>query len=518
MHTADTQPLLFQRLLRWLAAKGKENRLPLLSALTFGLLAHVFAFTNKLVNHDEVNSLFSKGGTVVLGRWGLGALDSVFPNVSLPWIYGLITIALLAVSVCVMVHVLHIRSKWAQALCAGFILTFPSLTGTFGYMFTASSYGVAFLLAVVPVWLMQRRSLRHWLGAVVCMVASLSIYQSYVSVTAGLLVLVLIRQLLEGEEAPAVLRRGIAYVLFLGLSLGLYFGATQVILKLKHVQMVGYASNSIAFNLLKLPDNVLLAYRSFFRFFSEGELGLMPTLLSRRLHILLLVSAAVMLLLRLSGSRRSLLSWLLLFALILLLPLAVNCMYLFTTVDSIHTLVLYGFVNLYLLVLILADGCLACPAGRKAAERLRRLSLNAAVLLSALILAVNIYIANEAYLTLHLRYENAYGFYTALIADLKLSPEFTQGTRLAVIGTWDDPSFYSQNLDFTNTLTGVTGFKPDSYSKEAFLRYYLGFSIPFASEEEQVEIAASPEYAEMPVYPYYGSMKKFGDILVVKLS
>ena len=70
----------------------------------------------------------------------------------------------------------------------------------------------------------------------------------------------------------------------------------------------------------------------------------------------------------------------------------------------------------------------------------------------------------------------------------------------------------------TNALTGVTGFKPDSYSKERFMQYYLGFSIPFASEAEQEEIASTEAYAAMPAYPYYGSMQKFGDILVVKLS
>ena len=59
---------------------------------------------------------------------------------------------------------------------------------------------------------------------------------------------------------------------------------------------------------------------------------------------------------------------------------------------------------------------------------------------------------------------------------------------------------------------------PNDYSQRAFVEYYLGLSIPFASEAETQEIIASPEYAEMPCYPYYGSMRKFGDIIVVKLS
>mgnify|MGYP003309117704 CR=1 FL=1 len=36
--------------------------------------------------------------------------------------------------------------------------------------------------------------------------------------------------------------------------------------------------------------------------------------------------------------------------------------------------------------------------------------------------------------------------------------------------------------------------------------------------EEIEAIRETPEFAQMPVYPYYGSLRAFGDILVVKLS
>lgn len=518
MQSDTTHPLLFQRILRELVRLGNAYRIPLVSALVFGFLAHTFAFTNKLVNHDEVQCLFSKGATVVSGRWGLGALDSLFPNVSMPWIYGVITLVLLAISVCLLISVLSIRSGWMQVLAAGLVLTFPSLTGTFGYLFTASSYGAAFLLAVLSVWLLQRSSRWYWLWAVVCMVLSLSIYQAYVSLTAALLVLVLIRQLLEEEDPTAVFRRGIGYVLFLALSLGLYFGLTQLILRFKHVQMVSYASDSVTFDLRSLPGNIVLAYQNFVRNFREPALGLIPTVFSRRVHLLVLVCTAVLLVLQCARMRKSPLSLLLLVALTAVLPLAVNCMYLFTVPDSIHTLVLYSFVCVYLLVLILADRTLDRSAPQKWAEAVRRAALNGTVLLCAVIIAVNVYVANTSYLGLHLRYENAYAFYTALIADIRQCPEFTEGTKLAVIGSWHDPDFYGEHLDVTNYLTGVTGFKPDSYSAQRFLQYYLGFSIPFVSEEEAAEIAASAEFTEMPCYPYYGSTRIIGDAMVVKLS
>ena len=62
------------------------------------------------------------------------------------------------------------------------------------------------------------------------------------------------------------------------------------------------------------------------------------------------------------------------------------------------------------------------------------------------------------------------------------------------------------------------GIKPDSYSRNQFLEEYIGSSIPFAPYDKQYEIAASAEFADMAVYPYYGSMRKIGDTFVVKLS
>lgn len=516
MRTKQSSPLLVQRLSGFLLARAAQYRVPLICAFLFGFLAHGFAFTNKLVNHDEVQSLFSKGATVTSGRWGLGLLDTIFPNVSMPWIYGIITIALLAVAVCLLISVLEMRSKLLQGLTAGFVLSFPSLTGTFGYMFTASSYSVAFLLAVLSVWCLRKKGSGFLAGAVLCMIASLSIYQSYVSLAAALLVLLLIRDLLTGEDAGVVLRRGFGYVAFLVASLGLYWAATQLILKLMHIPMGSYASESITFDLRTLPEKVLLAYRCFFMNFIEMGLALIPASISRRLHPLLAVCSAILLFLS-ARKCKKLPNFLLLSLLLVLFPLAINCMYLFTAEDSIHTLVLYSFVCLYLLIFTVAD-LVWDTVLVNWKEHLRRLALNGAVLLSSVILLFNTYVANEAYLNLYLRYENAYGFYSGLAADLTQSPEFTEGTRLAIIGNWHSPDFYFNNLEATYSLTGVTGFMPNDYSQRAFVEYYLGLSIPFASEAETQAIMVSPEFAEMPCYPYYGSMRKFGDIMVVKLS
>ncbi len=491
------------------------HRLPFISSFLFGLLAYGYVFTNKLLNHDEVTSLFSKGGTVTSGRWGLGALDSIFPNYSMPWIYGLITVLLISLAVCVLISMFRVKNRLLQVLLAGCVMVFPSLIGLFGYMFTSSSFALAFFLAVFAAATVQ--PLKKWniLFSLGCLVLSLSIYQSYISVAAGLLVLALIQQLLQGEKSGTVLIRGICYVVFLVLALGIYYLGTQIILRLTGNVLNGYASQNLAFSLSSVLNGIVLAYSSFFRFFSEGFLGLIPTAFSRGLHGILLGAVLVLLLLHtLSNARKRPDGSVLLILLLIILPLAVNCMYMITTPESIHTLVMYGFICVYILAVILADYFLSSDSF----QCISGVCLNIMTAVMALMIAANIYIANQAYLHLQLRYENASAFYTSLIADIKLTPGFDADTKLAIIGNYQQPEYYSEQFEHIHAITGIYGFVPDSYSKHHFMEYYTGFPIPFASEEEIQQIQASPEFQSMAVYPYYGSLLKIGDILVVKLS
>lgn len=515
----SSQPLILEWAGKWLAGKAKENRVPLLASLIVGLLCHMFTFTNKLVNHDEVHSLFSKGGTVTSGRWGLGLLDSIFPNFSMPWVYGILTIMFISIAICIIIHILKIKSKLFQVLLAGSVIAFPSLIGLFGYMFTSCSFGLSFLLAVLAVWFIQKPDWRYAIPALVCMVSSLSIYQSYISVAASLLVLAVLRQLMDGENIRDVFLRGIFFVVFLLVSLVVYLVGTQVVLRITGTEFSEYATNNLALSLSSILASIRLAYTNFFRFFTDGYHGLVTTSRAQWMHILCFVFVGGLLLVWcFQQERKELGRLVLILAMLLVLPLAINCMYLITTADAVHTLVLYGFISVYVLVAMVGDICLPANFTTKMSNGIRWISLNLVSLAMAVIITENIYVANEASLQMYLRYENAYSFYNALISDIKMTPGYDENTKLALIGYYDTADFFDEKFTGTAQIVGVRGFIPNDYSKNAFLEYYLGFTIPFASDEEIQQVMQTEEYQKMPLYPYYGSLQKIGDLLVVKLS
>ena len=178
------------------------NRLPFISAMLAGFAAHMFMFTNKLVNHDDIEALFYKGATVTSGRWGLELSKLLFPDWSMPWIYGLLTLLFIALSVCIFLRVLDISSPVLQILLAALTISFPSLTGTFCFMFTSAAYGLAFFLSALCVWFFARGGLKNCAAAALALILCLSIYQAYVAISASFFVLLMVRDCLEGEKSP----------------------------------------------------------------------------------------------------------------------------------------------------------------------------------------------------------------------------------------------------------------------------------------------------------------------------
>lgn len=512
-------PLALEKAALWSREKLRKFSVPILATFLFGALAYFFAFTNKLINHDDVSALFTKGASSVIGRWGLEILDKFLPNYSMPWLNGSLAIVLMAIAVCLVISLFRIRSKVLQVLLAGVMVVFPSMIGVFPYMFMGTTYAAGILLSILSVWMISTRPKQLWLFAVGFLVFSVSTYQGHIAIAASLLVLVLIRQLLLEENVLPVIKRGFFFVGFLIVSLGLYYIATLVLLRWMGIEMATYASGSMSFSIANFPADIAEAYSTFVLYFKESYLGLVPTAMSRGIHLVILLTIAVSLVLwGISHKGKNLPRFLMLAAMLVLLPLAINCMHLFATRDSIHTLVLYSFVSVYVLAAVLCETCMSLDIGGKLPSLLRSITLNVATLAIALVIILNTFVANEAYLNLYLRYENAYAFYTALLADLKMMPEFAEDTKLAIIGSYDQPDYYAEKFDVTHNITGTYGFLPDSYSKDLFLEYFIGLSIPFASEEEIAQIRFSEEYKAMAVYPYYGSMQMFDDILVVKLS
>lgn len=489
-----------------------RDRVPFFAALIFGLAAHMFAFANKLVNADEIESLFGKGATITSGRWGLEAVKLIFPDYSMPWLYGIISLVLLAVSVCLIVRLFEIEGALAQVLLAGMIVAFPSQTGTFCFMFTSSAYALAFLFAVLSVYLFCRGGWRRAVLAAVFLALSLGLYQAYIALAASLLLLYAIKLLLAGDtNARAVIAFCIKALLMMLCALAVYGVVTLAVFEFTGAEFNDYVRENA--NDAGVLGRVRMAYDFFVYYLSYREFALVTSELSRYLHIALFALCFVGIVWRgvklFTAKRR--LDGVLLLLLVLLLPLSVNCMFLIMAKESIHTLVIYSFAAFYVLAAMLLESVFS---GGAVVKRLARDAVYAAL---AVVLVGNVYFANEVYLDMYLEYENAYSFYSILLARVENTEGFVEGTKLALIGQQDNAVTTRPEIDL-GYIMGPSRDLINIYSRENFLRRYMGSVIPLATAEEMQQLSATEEFAAMEEYPYYGSIKIIDGYAVVKLG
>ena len=497
---------LFDRFLRWL----RENSLTFFSSLIFGLITHMFVMTNKLPNHDDVAYLFGKGATVSSGRWGLELLRHVIPDYSMPWLHGIVSLLLLSVSICIIVDLFQIHSRLGRILLSALIVSFPSQTGTFCYMYTSSCYAVAFLLSVLAVKEASKSSWKHWLISSLLIVLVFSIYQAYISIISSLMILLLVQDLLcaNGENrALPVLKRGILFVAILVVGLELYRVTIQVSL-----HFIGGAVNQYSNEAQEMgpgfPNGILTAYRYFFYNLVSRYNMIIVSRTSRSIHFFCFAIAAAGIVTGMIRGR-NLGNALLLLLCLAFLPLSICCLYMVFYWNTIHTLVLYSYFTLYLLT-ILAVEQLPAPAVH-AGRDLVYCALT-------VIVGINICFANRCYLKLFLEYENAYSLATTLVTQIRSLPGYDPEDRVVIYPSAGNilefaPEFGTKE-EAEHDLMGVQLQLLTGYTEEDFFRRFIGAELNIVPNEQAQREITDRDFARMPAYPADGSVKRVEDGMI----
>lgn len=192
-------------------------------------------------------------------------------------------------------------------------------------------------------------------------------------------------------------------------------------------------------------------------------------------------------------------------ALLLLLPLAVNCILIFS---FIHAVMLYGFVGIYVLAAAVLDGEHA---------RMGRLCLHdMGALCLAVIVMCNLVYSNKVFLKQKLVYEETYGFYSALISRIKQLPDYSEDDKIALLGDGSEQVHKSSEID-TKGLIAVGDELVSAYSRDKLLKYYMGFENNVVDEAELTQEQLS-KAASMPRYPADGGITRDDGVVIVRLD
>ena len=503
-----------------------------LSALIVGLVTHLYLFTNKLPNHDDILGLFTANDMLMSGRWFLAVPSAVSSKISVPWVNGLLSLVLLAATAALTVRILSIKRPFLAALCGALLVTFPVVGHTLIYMFTADAYCFALLCAVLGLAL-ARRYRYGFLAGGVLLGLSLACYQVYIFFAVALIAADLLTSLSAGtDDARTLVFRILRYVGALALGAIVYVVGLRILLSVRHMALTDYMGiSSMGSSLLGSPaallSGVQKAYETYFDVF-RGRAYILNTTTQRTVFLLMnLLSIGMPLYALVRRREKRALYWVLTALLLLAFPLAVNAVYVINS-EIVHSLMLYAYVVPMLLPLALYDAISpVCPDGVPVRRRQRSLMFLYLLCAVTVFSAVN-YASrtNQTYLVLQLKFDNMLSLANRIVDRVEQMPEYTPDTPVWFQGTVQegnyapekDGAFVRASDTPATAFESEYGFFMNNLYFSNFTKHYVGVTFVEPERAKVEAILKTDAFLSMPYYPYAGSVKYIDGIIFVRIG
>lgn len=506
----------------------KTAKAAFFGAVVIGLMTHLYDFTNKLYNYDELMNTPSGYGTgAESGRWFLRIMGDVFGaqfgNFSLPFINGMISLLLLAISAALIADMFKVKSSLFAAALGGIFLSFPAVTSTFLFMYTASFYSVAVLFSVLAAWLVIRypKNLLLDLAAVLLIACSMGTYQAYFSNTACLFVMsILILCAFSGEETTwkDVVFLALRYILVLAAGMILYFLLHKLFVAHWGLEVNGYQGLDTMgqTNGKEVISAVGRSYRDFINLFRHDVMCLNPTSYVRKSYFLMMASWGVGALCLLFGKKGCNIKKVFLVLGFMVFPIAVYLIYIMTPNGWVYTLMAYSVVFVSIFNLIWADN-FRVSFDRK--EILRKGTQWIAALVSVVMILVYIWYGNGCYMSLEYTKYHDMSYFQTMVTQIKSLDGYHDELPLALVGNEinDATNNMGSLVGGTFGLGGKSETNISAYSRNHIITKYLGFAPRFCGYEEIVELMEKESVQAMPSYPDSGSIQIIDGVIVVKI-
>lgn len=245
----------------------------------FGLCAHMYAFTNLTVSHDSLGALHAfDAWKVSLGRFGV-VIYKFFTGsfITLPWSAGIISLTFVAISVFLICRIFCLTKRWNVLAVSGILITnmtVTSLIATYIHDLGADMLALLFSVLAAYIWSRikqysesppkhifpsdnKRNIIIPYLLFIFCIISSLSLYQSYLSVTLVIILLILLRDLCEGKSFIKVLKTGSLTSIYILAACLAY-----LVLALLACKVIGEPLNTSSYNSLSNITNASIPVTS----------------------------------------------------------------------------------------------------------------------------------------------------------------------------------------------------------------------------------------------------------------
>ncbi|MEZ3463291.1 MAG: glucosyltransferase domain-containing protein [Lachnospiraceae bacterium] len=507
----------------------RYTRLCFAVAMIAGWLTHFYMLTNKFLNWDDANNMDSFGSGDYLGRWFLKYIHPLGGKYSIPAVHGFLLIVCIAVSACIILEILQIKSMTGAVLTAVVLETFPSVVSTMTFMFMAHTSGIGILMATLAVYLLRRY--RHgWLPCMALLVCVLGTYQSYISFAITLMLLGMIADVFHGEKFSGIFRKGIVCVLVLGVGVLIYMKLSHVIYPNLDQETYGGVGNMGQIALREMPTLVGRCYKRFLEYFLWKPFAFVSGMAQAANIMTCVLAIALFAYLVISRKMyQDVLTFLMLVLLCVFVPLAAAFVYFMAPDVTYSMLMLYAYALIYVTVIALLEYCMEDWHARSVSAGWRNGLRYAAVTVTVFTVSVSSYtdylLTNRAYLRTNLATERVQQYFNRVIAMVERTEGYENGDSIEILGEFyyrDNPSTVEVDILDSEVLRELDGVALENGLittgvRDNFIKMFVGYDMADLPFSEKEAIMETKEYKNMAVYPKEGCVQKIRGIWVVKM-
>lgn len=510
--------------------KWEENRnricFSLLSTFIWGFLAHGYRFFRSDFSHDSLNEFSSAYGNndwkIMLGRFVIPFYKEVFrTDLTLPWLIGILSLLWMGLAVFLVVKIFKMESKLSIFVVAGIFtanITVAATAASFIHDLDCDMFALLCAVTAVYTW----RNLRWGSGLGAAFVAvALGIYQSYISVTITLVMLVCILDITDEAPWKQVFCNGMKAIAMILLGGALYYMVMQLVLTATGIELSSGGYNSLDKALELSLDNIdyliFNCYRDCLSWL-YGAYSPYPGALIKGTVLLMAAVAAGSVFAGLANKRISWQAKILCVCLIGLLPLGMNVTYILSG-GMVHELMIYAVWLFYLLVLLLADRLVKRLKSVRQGRSLRY----GTILLVFVLLYGNVQIANAMYLKKDMEQDAFLSLMTRVVYRMEEVEKYEPGiTPVVFVGNTEQLNDVIMGFEDYCAINGmgesaVAGMQED-FRCRTYFRYILNNPANIVDGSTWSDMQADSRVREMPGYPKDGCIQMIDNVLVVKLG
>ncbi len=498
-----------------------ESKVAFVVAVVIGLLIHMPIMMQDIPNHDGLDSMYFDQNMITSGRWFLTIACGLSSYYTLPWLIGLLAVVYLGLAAAVLTEFLELKQNWVIILVSGLLVSFPTLTATFAYVFTMDGYMMAVLLAVLSVFFTKKYKWGFVAGGA-CLAFSMGIYQAYLAFAVLLSIYGILMIAMEAGNVKEKILRSLKYLYMGIIGAGGYYVILQILLKIQGKELASYQGINEMGSVERagLVDIIKKMYLDFFGFTLKGNVLTNNTFSVYAMGGLVVLTVFV-LVIRMICKKWFKSPWfyVLLGLLAVGLPIATNMILFISPNVTYHALMRYQWVLYPILMLaFVADSELKTDTG---GANGKMVWVQWLTLLVTGILVWNYGVTdNIAYSNMQKKYEKTYNYCVRLLDRIEQTEGYYQGIPIAMVGVVGDEAYPVTDIteDVTSNLIGTGGdyliYTGQNY--KLFMEHYLGASLNILPADAMGDMYYNDAYVQMHSFPAQDSIQIIDGVMYIK--